>query len=189
MANLGTLTTRHLHPHWHNLIPYPGDRGTLPTHHRTHLRRTPDTPPPYLADYAHYPVRMGDRAGPLYPHVTNDLAAPWPRAPAPLTNPNGRPIYTPHRIPLLWTVPAGAHSVTATVTHNCTTPPYPTLSIDPDPGAGVPALSAAAPATPNVTADITIDLAPIIPVTLTLWLSCLNHAPAITTTWGTISTT
>lgn len=165
------------------------DLGTITAKRSRHVRMAGYSQLTALNARAHYPVRLAGRDTPFQAGASPWHFWPWAAAPQPRTDQYGARYYHPHRVEIMWPAALGARQLSVLVRHNFTAPPYPILSIDPDPAAGVAAQSAVCPATPNQSHTLTLSLTTTAPRTLRATLSCANRQHDAWTTWGDITAT
>lgn len=188
MPALGTLTTHHFRPHVRKapMAPYvrPG-----PIHHlRPQARNLPSTPPPYLGDWAHFPVRLNGRDCAAYTGTMQSSGPPWEPTPQALTDAWGRRYYHPHSIPLLWTAGAGDREITAHARHTYLSGAYPRLRIPARPDLGIAETIAEAGPETDTDHPLTIAFTLAAQATLTVFLENPNPTYGPHTTWGDILT-
>lgn len=188
MSSLGTLRTHHLRPGFRK--PDIGNFARTGTahHFRPGFRFIPATPPPYLIDYAHFPVRLNGRAYDFASGASGQDGPPWKTAAQALTDTNGKRYYHAHSQQLLWTAGAGSRTITAHVRHTMLGALYPRLRVPARNDLGL--AEQIATAGPETDTDHALALTFTMPQQATIMVLIENPSTEVDayTTWGDILT-
>lgn len=189
MTALGTLLAHHFRPG----LSDPGAHNyTRPFYNhslRPHRRQIPATPPLYLPDWAHYPVRINGREAHFLSGNSFEKVWPWTTNAQAQTDANGRLFYHAHRVPILWTPGAGARTLTAKMRHNFTAGPYPRVILYARDDLSLADQIATAAATIDTDQTLVLSFTMPTQAAILIWLECANTAEGKATTWDTLTTT
>lgn len=189
MADLGTLPTHDLHADAHGEdLAYRDRSGAVHDWHPLIIANIAGTPN-YPGTAAHYPVRLNGRECQMNSGASPSGSWPFTVAAQPWADTFGRIVYHPCHIPLLWSVSAGARTVSVKLKHTVVTGALPRVTLHSDQLMLVSSETQIAGAAINTEHELLFSIAPIIGGSLLLSLSNLSHETGETVTWGPILTT